>query len=112
MSYLEYETAPVDEPCCQVAWDNYHAVGWIEACVMKQQLKEKFPTAEIRVARCPHDFGTYYELRVTESDIAYEIDSNFPEKWTKKSKKILDEKCLEAIGITYSEYMFKKGKTF
>ena len=91
-NYLEFECTPSGESCAQVGQEHYYEVGRIEATVLIEQLKEQFgDTFSASIRSMPHDFGSYYEIRIKESNIAYEIDANFPEYWTKKSKEMLDE---------------------
>lgn len=103
--YLEFDCTPYSETCAQVGWEYYNTVGMIEANVLLTQLKEQFGEFRAKIASCPHDFGYYYEIRVEESELAYEIDNNFPGYWTEESKLELDKMCLNLLDMTYTDYM-------
>jgi hypothetical protein len=112
--YIEFETTPSDEPCVQVGHDLYRPIASMEAQLMKSQLEELLLTKysdiliNITITQCPHDFGTYYELRAyydgdneKQSEQAFFLDNNYPEEWSPDKKKILLDYCKNK-GFSYS----------
>jgi hypothetical protein len=66
------QTTPSDESCAQVGYDDYMRNARIEASVYRDQLKRTFGInpggSFFRIVRCPHDFGTYLDLRFYYDD--------------------------------------------
>lgn len=66
------QTTPWGEACAQVGSENYMAQARMEACVYIDQLKRAFgenpPGTFFRIVRCPHDFGTYLDVRFYYDD--------------------------------------------
>jgi len=104
--YLSFETTPYDEPCAQVGHELYRSIASMEAHLMKQQLEEllvlQYPTPSINltISQCPHDYGTYYELRAyyddnnkDQVDQAFYIEKHYPEKWNADKLKTLTDYC-------------------
>ena len=92
--YIELGPVPYDEACQQVGMPGYDRKKAQSECAMyKAQLEKKWPAASFSVRAFPHDFGTYYEVVVnynpddeTETDLAYEIESNLPATWDSEFK--------------------------
>lgn len=106
---LEYiqlmQTTPVDEPCAQVGSENYLKQARIEAWTYVNQLTRILgtlpPGSFFRVVKCPHDFGTYIDLRFYYDDedqqhvqymMAVERGCG---KWDDGARKELEEKDYE-----------------
>jgi hypothetical protein len=66
------QTTPCNEPCAQVGEENYMTNARIEAHVYLDQLRRTFgenPQGSFfKVVRCPHDFGTYLDIRFYYDD--------------------------------------------
>jgi len=102
IDYLEFETTPFDEPCCQLGDENYTRDSILECRVLQRQIIRSIGTppdgSHFYRRSCPHDFGTYHELAYSfddedESHIKYMqmVESNFPAKWDDQSLKELKE---------------------
>ncbi len=71
LNYIELcQTTPSDEPCAQVGDTNYLKRARMEVAAYMKQLTRNFgiqPTGcFFKVVPCPHDFGTYLDLRLTK----------------------------------------------
>ena len=99
------QTTPCDEPCAQVGTNDYLHNARIEIRVYIDQLKRAFGNnpegSFFKVVRCPHDFGTYLDIRFYYDDedqlhIKYmmAIESGC-HKWDDYSKK-------ELVGRNYT----------
>ena|SRR5690606_24506419 len=66
------QTTPCDEPCAQVGTDDYMHNARIEVRVYIDQLKRAFGNnpegSFFKIAHCPHDFGTYLDIRFYYDD--------------------------------------------
>ncbi len=93
--FLDIESAPYEENCVQVNSNtNYMPAMRAEAIKFKEMLERRFAKLiestgiYLRIARNPHDFGSYLSLQVVyddenekQSDAAYFIEANCPETW-------------------------------
>lgn len=66
------QTTPCNEPCAQVGEENYMTNARIEAHVYLDQLRRTFGEnphgSFFKMVRCPHDFGTYLDIRFYYDD--------------------------------------------
>ena len=66
------QTTPWDEPCAQLGSDDYMTNARIETRVYIDQLQRSFGVnpkgSFFKVVRCPHDFGTYLDIRFYYDD--------------------------------------------
>ncbi|MBX2968319.1 MAG: hypothetical protein KF803_03025 [Cyclobacteriaceae bacterium] len=66
------QTTPHDESCAQVGSEDYMQRSRIEARVYMDQLKRTFGMnphgSFFKIVRCPHDFGTYLDIRFYYDD--------------------------------------------
>jgi hypothetical protein len=96
--FLSLDTVPLNVQCSQLGSDNYYTEARKEALTFIRQLRRAFgepPTgAYFGIGHCPHDFGTYLEVRVyfdpdnkEAVDYAYKIEANTPEEWDDIAKK-------------------------
>jgi hypothetical protein len=102
LDYMELsQTTPCDEPCAQIGIENYMKRSRIEARAYIGQLQRTFGSAPVgsffQIVRCPHDFGTYLDIRYYYDDedqrhVAYlcEIDRGC-DKWDDIALKELEE---------------------
>jgi len=93
--YLDIESAPWGVDCVQVCpYTNYMPAMKAETIKFKEMLEKRFAKLiektgiYFKIARNPHDFGTYLSLQIVfddenekQSDAAYFIESNCPETW-------------------------------
>lgn len=71
--YIELvTTTPVDEPCAQVGMEDYINQARLEARTYIAQLQRVYGAAPVgshfKIIRCPHDFGTYLDIRFFYDD--------------------------------------------
>lgn len=106
LDYIELsQTTPSDEPCAQVGSENYLKRSRIEACAYVNQLTRILgmqPSGSFfKIVRCPHDFGTYLDVRFYYDDedqrqVQYMMDVETGcEKWDDAALKELEEKGYE-----------------
>ena len=93
--YLDIESAPYGEDCVQVNPNiDYMPAMMAETKRFKEMLERRFAKLiektgiYFKIARNPHDFGTYLSLQVVfddenekQTDAACFIESNCPETW-------------------------------
>ncbi|MCL6564182.1 MAG: hypothetical protein K6U87_14365 [Firmicutes bacterium] len=84
--------APANEPCAQVGQPGY-AERAREECrrfidLIRRTVGPEPPGARLRVAACPHEFGTYYEVVVEYDDedeaavdYAFRVEREAPATW-------------------------------
>ncbi len=100
IDYIELsQTTPGDEPCAQVGSENYLVNSKIEALAYVEQLHRMLgknpPGSFFKIVKCPHDFGTYLDIRFYYDDedqhhIRYMIDvENGCEKWDDQARREL-----------------------
>lgn len=68
IDYIELvTTTPVEEACAQVGMDDYMNRARIEARTYISQLQRVYGASPVgshfKIIRCPHDFGTYLDIR-------------------------------------------------
>jgi D-alanine-D-alanine ligase-like ATP-grasp enzyme len=91
--YLEIGNVPSGENCVQVSdKHDYMPAMRAETQKYKEMLLKRFPNCdliELSIKSCPHDFGSYLDIRVKFDDNndksisqAYFIEANLPEKWS------------------------------
>lgn len=73
IDYIELvTTTPVSEPCAQVGMEDYLNRARLEARTYINQLQRVYgapPTgSHFKIIRCPHDFGTYLDIRFYYDD--------------------------------------------
>lgn len=95
------QTTPSDEPCAQVGSEDYMTNARLEARVYVDQLIRTFGTNPagtfFKMVRCPHDFGTYLDIRFycddeDQSHIKYMVDIETGcRKWDEQALKELAE---------------------
>ena len=101
MDYMDLvQTTPSDERCMQVGEDNYLKFSRIEAHAYISQLKRSFgsPPAGSRfcIVRCPHDAGTYLDIRYWYDDeeqahVEYMIEiERGTDKWDEEALQELE----------------------
>ena len=99
--YLEFDLSPINENCAQLGSKSFYERSCLEYEALVAQIKRKFPdipdTVRFKKGSCPHDFGTYYELRVSWVDepsreFVFKLESEFPEYWDDEARKFLTEK--------------------
>lgn len=96
------QTTPWGEPCSQVGADDYLKNARIEVRAYIEQLKRTLginPKGSFfKVFRCPHDFGTYLDIRFyyddeDQSHVAYMLDVETGcDKWDGEARKYLRER--------------------
>lgn len=98
--YIELvTTTPVDEPCAQVGMEDYMNQARLEARTYIAQLQRVYGAppvgAHFKIIRCPHDFGTYLDIRFYYDDedqrhVAYmdHIEQGC-ERWDEKARQTL-----------------------
>ena len=121
---LEFDTTPINEDCTQVGVENYSELAKNEArrtiAILEKKLlgpnNEAFAAIQgyFTIGGCPHDFGTYYEIRykflededcevgdiqACAWDFANFVENNFPMTWDD------DEP------VNFADYMANKAKT-
>ena len=88
-------TVPLDEACVQLGASDYLMGSRAEAKAFIDQIKrengEPPVGASISVIKCPHDFGTYHDIR-----IIYDTDKPASEEWALKVEAELPHKWDEA----------------
>lgn len=106
--YMEYSTVPVEEDCAQVGTLNYAYDVRHEYSALVNQLEREFGKppegVEYSLRSCPHEFGTYYQLKVSYDDETEEhtafvydkLEEHFPGAWDSLAK---DE--LKKLGYTF-----------
>jgi len=103
------QTTPCDEPCAQVGSEDYMQRARMEARVYMDQLKRTFGNnpegSFFKVVRCPHDFGTYLDIRFYYDDedqahVKYmlQVESGC-NKWDSQAKEELRELGYSPKGI-------------
>lgn len=112
-------TTPCDEPCAQVGSENYMQRARIEARVYMDQLKRSFgnnPNGSFfKVVRCPHDFGTYLDIRLYYDDeqqghVQYMMDIETGcSKWDEQALRELRERGYECRASTVQTESVNKG---
>lgn len=106
MQFINIGSVPNGEDCAQVGADDYATRAHIECRAYKHQLTRMFGNgpgkARLAVKGFPHDFGTYYEVCAlydedseAETDWAFKIESECPEKWDDEATKELVEELLQ-----------------
>mgnify|MGYP001064570760 CR=1 FL=1 len=113
------QTTPCDEPCAQVGSEDYMQRARIEARVYMDQLKRTFGNnpkgSFFRVVRCPHDFGTYLDIRFyyddeDQSHVKYMMDVETGcNKWDEPAQKELTEKGYKLRATTVQIEGVNKG---
>ncbi|MDZ7646003.1 MAG: hypothetical protein U5K54_01835 [Cytophagales bacterium] len=93
------QTTPWGEPCAQVGADDYLKNLRIEVRTYIKQLKRTLGTnpegSFFKVIRCPHDFGTYLDIRFyyddeDQSHVTYMMDVETGcDKWDDEARKDL-----------------------
>lgn len=73
IDYIELvTTTPVDEPCAQVGMEDYINQARLEARTYIAQLQRVYGAPPVgshfKIIRCPHDFGTYLDIRFYYDD--------------------------------------------
>lgn len=88
MDYIEFDCTPYDEECSQVGTSNYYLDSILESKAIINQLIRMFgeppECTYFKKASCPHDFGTYYEIRLNYNewnDYCIEVESRWPQLW-------------------------------
>jgi hypothetical protein len=71
--YIELvTTTPVDEPCAKVGMEDYMNRARMEARTYINQLQRVYGAppsgSHFKIIRCPHDFGTYLDIRFYYDD--------------------------------------------
>ncbi len=71
--YIELvTTTPVDESCAQVGMEDYINQARLEARTYISQLQRVYGAPPVgshfKIIRCPHDFGTYLDIRFYYDD--------------------------------------------
>ena len=99
--YLEFETTPSDENCVQVSRnEDYMPKMREEAVRFKTMLEARFPDVPgfFSIKSCPHDFGSYLELRYNYNGDSEEeiescnfVESNMPLTWEDKEVLMFNE---------------------
>jgi hypothetical protein len=95
--YLDLDTTPADEDSAQLGAEGYRDKAHAEYLRMVELLTRKFGHlpmgASYQFKGCPHDFGTYYQLRLhydedfKESvEFAYAVEDNWPKTWEDDAK--------------------------
>jgi len=91
--YIDLDTVPYGEDCAQVGRPNYDTQAHEEAERFIAGLRHYFGQPEeqgaaLRIASNPHDFGSYYSVRVYYDDTnepalayAYMVEGHIPETW-------------------------------
>ena len=106
MDYIELGPTPSGEDCEQLGpnYDSRRAV--IECSTYANQLKRMFPDCRFTVKRFPHDFGTYMEVVVNydtdseeETELAYDVDSGYPESWDDTAREQLAKQLADLSRI-------------
>lgn len=108
LDYVELcRTTPCDENCAQVGSKDYLKRAKTEAKAYVNQLKRMLgpnpPGSFFQFVKCPHEFGTYLDLRFYFDDedqlqVKYlmGVMSGF-NKWDKEARKELEENAYEII---------------
>jgi len=102
MDYLEMDITPYEEDCAQLGSESYLVRCKLEFVAIVVQLKRIFgePPEGVyfKLKSCPHDFGTYYELKIVFDDsnenavsYAYSIEDDFPKNWDKEALEYLKQ---------------------
>jgi len=89
MQYIEFDSTPYEEDCVQVrTGENYMPAMRAQANRMIEMLEARFPDAPgyFSIKSCPHDFGSYLEIRYCfEGDDGWGwanfIEDNWPSTW-------------------------------
>lgn len=73
IDYIELvTTTPVNEPCAQVGMDGYMNRARLEVRSYINQLQRVYGAPPVgshfKIIRCPHDFGTYLDIRFYYDD--------------------------------------------
>jgi len=95
-------TTPGEEPCSQVGDTDYMKKARVEARAYVNQLLRVYGANPVgthfAIVRCPHDFGTYLDIRLYYDDedqgqVKYITDiEKGCEKWDEAALKELEEK--------------------
>ena len=98
--YQEYDLTPYEEDCAQLGEEDYSERAKLEYTALTEQLIRQFGNpleydVWFKRASVPHDFGTYYELRIyfQEWDNNYmsKIDDDFPKHWDAEALEFLKQ---------------------
>jgi len=102
--YLDFETTPAAESCEQVGPNYNRTKAKAEARAFIAQMLRVYGQppegCRFKIITCPHDFGSYINIRVIYSDQAgcdyvFEIDANPIEEW--------DDEAREELGLPQKE---------
>jgi hypothetical protein len=93
-------TVPLDEECVQLGTNEYIMGSRLEVKAFVEQIKREHGEppigASISIIKCPHDFGTYHDVR-----IIYDTDKPASEEWALKVEEELpykwDEEAIEYL---------------
>lgn len=110
LDYIELsQTTPNDEKCAQVGSDDYMRRSRIEARVYIDQLQRRFGRSPdgsfFKIVRCPHDFGTYLDIRFYYDDedqthVKYMIDIEAGcDKWDEEARRKLVENDYAFVSV-------------
>lgn len=106
LDYIELsQTTPCDEPCAQVGSENYLKNARIEAWAYVNQLTRTLGMQPhgsfFKIVRCPHDFGTYLDIRFyydneDQRQVMYMMNVEAGcEKWDEATLNELNERGYE-----------------
>ena len=94
--YIELGPTPCGESCEQLGPTYDPGKAETELTVYLHQLERLFPLSVFHIKAFRHDFGTYKEVCVIfdgndaeQVDLAYEIESSYPENWDDDAKNEL-----------------------
>lgn len=105
--YMDLDSSPCDEEGAQVGQPDYTQRAQRECrAYINQIIRMHGPVPEgigLRIANNPHDFGTYYTVRVyfntdnaEQKKWAYKVEAGLPAKWDYEAKReLLKLKSLE-----------------
>jgi len=92
--YLGFGTTPIAENCAQLHCDNYRYSEYLkrarqEARAFIEGIKKTLNPPDsvyFRICTCPHDFGSYIEVRMyweneEGEEWVYNFESHEPETW-------------------------------
>ncbi len=110
-------TTPGDEPCAQTGDADYLKRARVEARAYVNQLLRIYGTnpsgTHFEIIRCPHDFGTYLDIRFYYDDedqghMKYVVDiENGSRNWDSQSRKELAEFGLYRFKVKIPDYSRK-----
>lgn len=100
MDYQEFDLTPYDETSAQIGEEDFSKRSKLEYYALIDQLIRMFGSpadnnCSFKLGSCPHDFGTYYELRVYYkewNEYMDNLENDFPSEWDEQALVFLREK--------------------